>query len=858
MSEVRNVRIMSSDLAQGRDKRLLLFATLDGTLTAIEQESGKIRWNIKDNPPVQVPLDTSNAIIPIFLPDPRDGSLYLLGSSKEPLKKLPFSVPQLEKKDTWYKLDPITGNKQQVLGWGEQSSTCPVNSQTSIYMGRTKYNIKMVDSKKPENKWNVTFYDYAATSMSKEELNLVHFTSTSSGRLITLNRRTGDLLWDEDLNSPVIRIYLLDPEGLMSVPFTSMANHTISYFMTQLLTNNGRLQNPNQLKFPTLYIGEHMHGLYATPSLVDQNVVTLLGPGRSSLLLGGPNSPDDPRIYTEYPLPGHNYHLPEDYYYEDYLNFESLPILGKLVVLTGHYIVPQYSDKNIIGSERGIKLITDESSSMPNINFDGIEIKREQKHPGSLQTKFEEYSDNEENAVNGFYQNIKFWINHQENKGLKLALIVLSGCVIAMFWFRYMRILIPHKTPPSCLHLIQSATALSEELPNGLVRVGKISFNPKQLLGKGCEGTFVYKGEFDNRQVAVKRLLPDCFTFADREVALLRESDAHPNVIRYYCTEQDRMFRYIALELCQATLSDYVQGQCDLSFIKPLDILQQATLGLSHLHSLGIVPNVRGEVRAMISDFGLCKKLQVGKISFSRRSGVTGTDGWIAPEMLNGYERTTYAVDLFSLGCLYYYVLSKGHHPFGDSLRRQANILKGECNLSKLRDAEWEIYIQKPLLSALISPIPKNRPSCKAVLQHPIFWDCSKILSFFQDVSDRVEKVEIDDGVLKALEHNGLQVVKLDWQEHIHDEVAGDLRKYRSYQGGSVRDLLRALRNKKHHFWELSEEAQKSLGELPDAFTHYWIGSVSFTLSATHGLQCSVSQMKQLLGVIILKIIVTP
>lgn len=36
----------------------------------------------------------------------------------------------------------------------------------------------------------------------------------------------------------------------------------------------------------------------------------------------------------------------------------------------------------------------------------------------------------------------------------------------------------------------------------------------------------------------------------------------------------------------------------------------------------------------MISDFGLCKKLQNGKMSFSRRSGITGTEGWIAPEMM--------------------------------------------------------------------------------------------------------------------------------------------------------------------------------------------------------------------------------
>lgn len=51
------------------------------------------------------------------------------------------------------------------------------------------------------------------------------------------------------------------------------------------------------------------------------------------------------------------------------------------------------------------------------------------------------------------------------------------------------------------------------------------------------------------------------------------------------------------------------------------------------------MPTGNGEVRAMISDFGLSKKLNIGRVSFSRRSGVTGTDGWIAPEMING-ERT--------------------------------------------------------------------------------------------------------------------------------------------------------------------------------------------------------------------------
>lgn len=44
---------------------------------------------------MQVPTNIQDAIIPMFLPDPRDGSLYLVGDSREPLKKLPFSIPTL-------------------------------------------------------------------------------------------------------------------------------------------------------------------------------------------------------------------------------------------------------------------------------------------------------------------------------------------------------------------------------------------------------------------------------------------------------------------------------------------------------------------------------------------------------------------------------------------------------------------------------------------------------------------------------------------------------------------------------------------------------------------------------------------
>ena len=46
------------------------------------------------------------------------------------------------------------------------------------------------------------------------------------------------------------------------------------------------------------------------------------------------------------------------------------------------------------------------------------------------------------------------------------------------------------------------------------------------------------------------------------------------------------------------------------------------------------------------------------------------------------------SVDIFSSGCVFYYVLSGGLHPFGDQYRRQGNIIAGEFNLDKILHAE--------------------------------------------------------------------------------------------------------------------------------------------------------------------------
>lgn len=87
---------------------------------------------------------------------------------------------------------------------------------------------------------------------------------------------------------------------------------------------------------------------------------------------------------------------------------------------------------------------------------------------------------------------------------------------------------------------------------------------------------------------------------------------------------------------------------------------------------------------------------------------------------------------MFSLGCLFYYVLSDGKHPFGEPLRRQANILSGDYLLSELKGEEVQIELARMLIAKMISVDAHQRPPAAAVLFYPLFWTNATILGFYQ------------------------------------------------------------------------------------------------------------------------------
>lgn len=390
-----------------------------------------------------------------------------------------------------------------------------------------------------------------------------------------------------------------------------------------------------------------------------------------------------------------------------------------------------------------------------------------------------------------------------------------------------------------------------------------------EVLGYGSSGTVVFKGTFQGRAVAVKRLLRDFVHVASKEVSLLESADNHPNVIRYFYKELTPSFLFIALELCPASLSEVVERPADYrdlsNLLEPKRALNQIASGLRHLHSLSIVhrdikpqnilvatSSSGKHLKMLLSDFGLSKRLDgMAQTSFSQTvNNPGGTVGWRAPEILRGdvnldagsesessmgnnpkvtssreeKQRLTRAVDIFALGCLAYYVLSNGDHPFGSRFEREMNIIRKRVDLSRLDGLGEEGHEAQDLVLKMVSHDPRHRPSAAEVLTHPYFWDPNKRLNFLQDASDRFEIMDKDPptAALVLLESKARNVLGTDWHRRCDRMFLENLGKFRKYDPSSVQDLLRAMRNKKHHYQDLPPSLKKILGSLPDGYLTYF------------------------------------
>lgn len=444
-------------------------------------------------------------------------------------------------------------------------------------------------------------------------------------------------------------------------------------------------------------------------------------------------------------------------------------------------------------------------------------------------------------------------------------------------------------------------------LKDGMLQVGKLRIDAKEdrCLGRGSNGTAVFPGTFDGREVAVKRLFRTPHSLAAKEIKHLLSSDENVHVVHYYGKEESQHFTYIALERFATSLDQFIERPLVYPELVKLpegfdvkDALRQITDGVQHLHSLKLVhrdikpqnvlvkavksnrPNDGlPKLQFVISDFGLCKPLEEGPEStFAPTANHTaaGTTGWRAPELLVGPRsavaapnanststsksttnssettvidppsgrRATKAIDIFSLGCVFYYVMTQGRHPFdvgGTSLGRDLNIKENKFSTDDLRLHDYQ-FDADDLIMQMLKHDPKERPTTDQILRHPYFWDVDKKLEFLCKVSDRYEgeknsisNIHDESASRTAAEKESLARLadleslapnvigpSKDWLRALPKAFLTEMGKQRKYTGSKMIDLLRVIRNKRNHFDDLPEDVKQQMLGSDEGYYHFW------------------------------------
>jgi len=167
--------------------------------------------------------------------------------------------------------------------------------------------------------------------------------------------------------------------------------------------------------------------------------------------------------------------------------------------------------------------------------------------------------------------------------------------------------------------------------------------------------------------------------------------------------------RYIANELCEGTLEDYIREKYRGPNFpnKEREMLHQLTKGVAYLHGCHIVHRDIKPVNILIYVAGddngsmpqiklnipsIAKTLKGEREDFTNTSVThpTGTMGWMAPEVYE-FNRFDFKADIWSLGCVFAYALTDGgKHPFDDEDNnaniREFRIKKKENMLLTIED----------------------------------------------------------------------------------------------------------------------------------------------------------------------------
>jgi serine/threonine-protein kinase len=144
----------------------------------------------------------------------------------------------------------------------------------------------------------------------------------------------------------------------------------------------------------------------------------------------------------------------------------------------------------------------------------------------------------------------------------------------------------------------------------------------------------------------------------------------HPNIVRLYGVGKSQGVRYFAMEYIDGQSLDRVMARRDrMTWEEVVELGRQLCAALQHTHEAGIVHRDLKPSNLMLlpdgtlklTDFGIAKDLD--ETALTSTNCTVGTAAYMSPEQCRGERQLTAKSDLYSLGVVFYELLT-GRKPF--------------------------------------------------------------------------------------------------------------------------------------------------------------------------------------------------